>query len=727
MNSTRLTIGSLFSGYGGLDLAVEHVFNARTVWQAEWEDAPSAVLARHWPGVPNLRDVTAVDWASVEPVDIIAGGFPCFVAGTLITTSRGPVPIERVREGDMVLTHKSRWRECVQTMTRDDAPLWNVKVMGAPSLTTTAEHPFYVRRTRTSAPEWVAANALEPGMYAALGAHHEERVTDVPLTPYLIGRWLGDGWTVTHPRAGRANSIARRVHWCCAPHEASALEEAFADAGLRPTRSAERTVVKYIVQAAELADLLDQFGKGASGKYLPEWVHQMPIGWQAELLRGWLDSDGDVKRDGTVNGTSVSKALVIGMARLARFVYGKPVSIHEGGAGGGCVIEGRAVNSLPWWNVRISPGSPKASFMDEDGTAWVPVRSARPTDTLGRVYNIGVREDESYMADGVVVHNCQDVSLAGRRAGMTEGTRSNLWGAMRSAVEIIRPTYVVAENVRGLLSAHAESASDMEPGPGLLGDRSGGHLRALGRVLGDLADLGYDTQWCGLRASDVGAPHHRFRVFILATRRDAPHPSSCGGRGRGAVPGTCPSGEPDATAHGADPRHGGTRADVGLVEGAQDADLATRRERGQSAPGQAQGGRARSDAGRRGGAPAPDADRGDDAGRVPDALRGALRGEAAPGGGGGVDFTDWGPYAAAVHRWAPVVGRCAPAPIELTERGKHRLSPRFTEWMMGLPDGWVTDTPGIKRNDALKMCGNGVVPQQASAALNHMLTTKEKP
>lgn len=89
--------------------------------------------------------------------------------------------------------------------------------------------------------------------------------------------------------------------------------------------------------------------------------------------------------------------------------------------------------------------------------------------------------------------------------------------------------------------------------------------------------------------------------------------------------------------------------------------------------------------------------------------------------------TDWGPYAAAVHRWEPIVGRRAPAPTELTERGKHRLSPRFTEWMMGLPDGWVTDTPGIKRNDALKMCGNGVVPQQAAAALNHMLTTKETP
>ena len=43
--------------------------------------------------------------------------------------------------------------------------------------------------------------------------------------------------------------------------------------------------------------------------------------------------------------------------------------------------------------------------------------------------------------------------------------------------------------------------------------------------------------------------------------------------------------------------------------------------------------------------------------------------------------------------------------------------------MMGLDDGWITDTPGLSRNDQLKMAGNGVVQQQAAAALNHMLTT----
>src|SRR4029453_4898296 len=116
---------------------------------------------------------------------------------------------------------------------------------------------------------------------------------------------------------------------------------------------------------------------------------------------------------------------------------------------------------------------------------------------------------------------CQDLSTAGRRKGMAEGTRSNLWAEMREAIAVMRPRYVVWENVRGAYSAKA--VSDMEFCPGCVGDSGDGKpaLRALGRVLGDLAALGYDCQWRGVRASDVGAPHARFRVFVLAAAGDA--------------------------------------------------------------------------------------------------------------------------------------------------------------------------------------------------------------
>ena len=119
---------------------------------------------------------------------------------------------------------------------------------------------------------------------------------------------------------------------------------------------------------------------------------------------------------------------------------------------------------------------------------------------------------------------CQDVSHAGRRAGMIRDgdgkTRSGLWGDMRQAIDTLRPSLVVVENVRGLLSATVDS--DVEPCPWCLGDGGGEpHLRALGAVLADLADVGYDAWWTGLRASGVGAPHGRFRVFIFATPKDA--------------------------------------------------------------------------------------------------------------------------------------------------------------------------------------------------------------
>lgn len=86
---------------------------------------------------------------------------------------------------------------------------------------------------------------------------------------------------------------------------------------------------------------------------------------------------------------------------------------------------------------------------------------------------------------------------------------------------------------------------------------------------------------------------------------------------------------------------------------------------------------------------------------------------------------NWGQYAGAIARWESLT-RPAPPPTELGPKGSPRLSARFSEWMMGLPDGWIMDVPGITRNEALKAAGNGVVPQQAAAALRLMLARAER-
>ena len=71
-----LTVGSLFSGIGGFDLGLERA-GMKVIWQSEIDQFACKVLKKHWPSVPNLGDITKIDWTKVERPDIVCGGYPC--------------------------------------------------------------------------------------------------------------------------------------------------------------------------------------------------------------------------------------------------------------------------------------------------------------------------------------------------------------------------------------------------------------------------------------------------------------------------------------------------------------------------------------------------------------------------------------------------------------------------------------------------------------------------
>ena len=91
------------------------------------------------------------------------------------------------------------------------------------------------------------------------------------------------------------------------------------------------------------------------------------------------------------------------------------------------------------------------------------------------------------------------------------------------------------------------------------------------------------------------------------------------------------------------------------------------------------------------------------------------------------EVIDWGRYLPAVTRWEAVTGLPAPHPVHVTRTGTLRLDPRFVEWMMGLPAGWVTAVPGLSRNQQLHALGNGVVPLQGATALRGLWTRLVEP
>lgn len=367
---------------------------------------------------------------------------------------------------------------------------------------------------------------------------------------------------------------------------------------------------------------------------------------------------------------------------------------------------------------------------------------------------------------------CQDLSAAGRRAGMTEGTRSNLWVQMREAIETLQPRLVVWENVMGALSARA--TSELESVEGRVGDGAGGPaLRALGRVLGDLAEIGFDAEWATVRASDVGAPHGRARVFLLAWPSGSSPHSLCGGSGGWASQPEQAGGDdaslgPDqgGDGGGGDPHltllptprvsSGNGVSERELREGnpkvrletsvallptpttsysARSADQWIEQRR-------AGNGQRRSVVGDLGIVteqllPAPSATRGGSAAETVELLPTPKAGDAdfgLPRTSGRppersthlatrLHYTDFGSYGPAIERWERATGRPAPDPTKPSPKtGKPQLSAEFVEWMMGLPHGWFTSPEiGLTRVQALKIGGNGVVPQQAEFAIRGLM------
>lgn len=260
---------------------------------------------------------------------------------------------------------------------------------------------------------------------------------------------------------------------------------------------------------------------------------------------------------------------------------------------------------------------------------------------------------------------CQDVSCAGLRKGLNNETRSGLWRYFAEAIDALRPGLVIIENVRGLLSAKAHRDLELCPDCLARDKERPTTLRALGAVLGDLADIGYDAIWRGVRASDVGAAHQRLRIVILAHPQGSPptDPNNIGRGGGGA---------------GSQGRDGGLNLRTAAVK------LFS----------------------------------------TPKATDGSKGGPNQRGSSGDLML----PSAVAIERWSGVVNRGAPRPLQpgvlradrvrrcadelgctddearaAIESGQWGpvLAPPFVEWLMGFDEGWVTDVDGISRGAML--------------------------
>lgn len=206
-----------FAGAGGDSQGAAVVPGVKHILAANHNQLALASHEANFPDVEHLcDDITKTPMDKLPPADLFWASPACFVAGTLILSRRGLVPIEGVRVGDEVLTHQRRWRAVTSTMNRPAATV-TVAGVGLPSgVETTAEHPFFTRqrrrlwsndirrwsRTITEVPEWTEAKDLDGHLWATPVEFGDQM--EIPEVPgreipagdpfwWMVGRWLGDG------------------------------------------------------------------------------------------------------------------------------------------------------------------------------------------------------------------------------------------------------------------------------------------------------------------------------------------------------------------------------------------------------------------------------------------------------------------------------------------------------------------------------------------------------
>jgi DNA-cytosine methyltransferase len=518
---------SLFSGIEAVSVALKPM-NWKPVAFCENDEFPSAVLKKHYPNVPNLGDITKVDFKPYKgETDAIWGGSPCFPAGTLVMTKERLKPIEDVQVGDYVLTHRNRWRKVLRTGSKI-ADTIILKGQGIDSIECTPNHPFWsIKKTMQwdngkrgydtilSTPEWVEAKDMDHRMWMNTNGATHDGIYAIPdfednienaIIPkisepffYFIGRWLGDGWANEHKRKNRKHSIMKRVYVCSGKGKAAELTKRMEETGLHFSSTEMRTSVRFTVSSTVLYDwIVENFGVHADGKNIPSWVFSLPEQYRKALFQGYMDSDGCLYEE-RYSSVSVNRALTVGMKMLAAGL-GYTTSIVKQGPrnlDGTAVIEGRTVHVRPTYTQSYYT-TPRSAIRTENGF-WGLVRKIMPGHKNTHVYNLEVEDDNSYTADGIAVHNCTSFSLAGKREGL-RGESGLMYQYVRAVSEVM-PRWVVWENVFGAFSS----------------ERGG----AFHQLLSSLDELGYGLAWRVLDAKYFGVAQRRRRVFLIGSLGDA--------------------------------------------------------------------------------------------------------------------------------------------------------------------------------------------------------------
>lgn len=492
----------MFAGYGGASFALKkNNIEHKTIGYSDIKEHAIELYELNHPNVKNFGDCTKINPNELEDFDLLTGGFPCFVAGTKIITNQGYKNIEDVVVGDLVLTHKNRFKKVVKIGNQFSKTI-NLKIQGIKETTTTYEHPYYVRtmtrkneKRNFSEPYWKDAGKIEKGDFIGIPilqtSNNQYNLTKSDC--WMLGRYVADGHIKLYKRKERINCYAYGVVFSIGIGKEN---EFLNKIGRHVTfHQHGKSLHRGILNSKKWVEFIvdNKFGRSALEKRIPQFILDLPVDLLEEFLNGYMAGDGCFTEN-QFKASSISEELVMGLNLAIAKIYKVNSSFNYNKRKSTTIIEGRIVNQHDSFSTTFNKEIKKQSkSIVIDDIVWVRFKERIENNVNERVYNLEVEEDNSYTANNAIVHNCQDVSLAGKN-DLSKG-RTILFDEIIRIAEVKKPRFMLLENVKGLLSKR--------------------HKQFYQHTLDELNRIGYYFKIEVLNSKDYGIPHNRERVWYV--------------------------------------------------------------------------------------------------------------------------------------------------------------------------------------------------------------------
>ena len=367
----------------------------------------------------------------------------CYIGGSFIRTFSGLKKIEHIQVGDLVLTDKGHYKPVIKTMVHKSDNVYRIETGPSGEFMLTGNHPIFAQEIKRGM-EWdkdiqkhvyrhkllssgfKAVSDLDPSKdflrlgYSKLSTIPSENAENPynidfsnPDFWWICGLFMADGWREFVKRKGRNNTARfdRRLFLCCEKltEEVEEISRRLKSAGIGFRIDNHRTCYKFALHIVgnRLFDYLGTFGDKCENKAPNSDVFNLPPHLLKSFLEGYFYGDGSKENDGKIQSFySVSKALVYSMPELIFKAFGEVCSINTRPPYAG-TIEGRSVNCRESYIGRFSYSTNiRVNGLPISDELYVKIKNIERVNGVFDVYNLTVEDDHTYVANGLVTHNC---------------------------------------------------------------------------------------------------------------------------------------------------------------------------------------------------------------------------------------------------------------------------------------------------------------------------------